>query len=145
MQGISAGSGGHWIRCWCNMHRPWSNSSTNTNLIRLYNRYFKLWLTRRVQYWLLLCLLVESTSSKIIHGRVCRLISFFWLMIDTYVALLAGVHFNDVINFSLPLFLYLHLHYRVLLLWIAIALSLKLLLLIVLASIIALVDLILSH
>jgi len=145
MQGIGAGGGGHWIWRRCNMHRSCSNSPTNTNLIILYNRYFKLRLTRRVQYWLLLCLLVESTSSKIIHGRVCRLISFFWLMIDTYVALLAGVHFNDVINFSLPLFLYLHLHYRVLLLWIPIALCLKLLLLIVLASIIALVDLILSH
>ena len=145
MQGISAGSGGHWIRCWCNMHWSWSDSSTYTNLIRLYNRYFKLRLTRRIQYWLLLCLLIEPTTPKTIHGGISCLISFFWLMIDTYVALLAGMHFNDVVNFSLSLFLDLHLHYGVLLLWIAIALSLKLLLLIVLASIIALVDLILSH
>lgn len=145
MQGIGAGHSCHWIWGRCNIHRSCSHSSTNTYLIRLYKRYFKLRLTRRIQYWLLLCLLAGSTSPKIIHSRICRLISFFWLMIDTYVVLLAGVHFNDVINFSLSLFLHLHLHYRVLLLWIPIALCLKHLLLIVLASIIALVNLVLSH
>jgi hypothetical protein len=66
-------------------------------------------------------------------------------MIDTYVVLLASVHFYDVINFFLPLFLNLHLHYRVMLLRIPIGLRLKLLLLIVLARIIALVDLVLPH
>ena len=144
MQGICAGGCRHWVWRWYNMHRSCSNSCRKVISVWLCNWYFELQLTWCIQYLLLLGLLVDSTTTQVSGRRVCRLISFFLLMIDTYVVVLACVAFNYIINLFLPLCLHLHLHYRVLLLRMNIRLCLKLLLVIVLACI-ALVYLILSH